>query len=168
MAMKITNLEDLYKDLLKDLHSAETQIEEALPRMARAAQSSELKRGFEEHLKQTRQHAKRIQEIFQELDGSPRGKKCVGMEGLLKEGEELMKEDVSPDVLDAGLIAAAQKVEHYEIASYGTARTYAEMLGYTDAAQMLQQTLDEESATNEKLTMLAEKSINQEAMRQMG
>lgn len=163
MAMKISNLEDLYIDLLKDLYSAETQIEKALPKMIKAAQSQALKAGFGEHLKQTQRHIERIKEVFLDLDASPQGKKCVGMEGLLKEGDEIMKEDMNPDVLDAALIAAAQKVEHYEIASYGTARTYAQILGYDDAADLLQETLDEEAATDEKLTALAEQSINREA-----
>ena len=164
MATKINNLKSLYIDLLKDLYSAETQIEKALPKMAKAAQSQELKKSFEEHLAQTHRHVERLKEAFLDLEGSPKGKKCVGMEGLLKEGEELLKAEVTPDVLDAGLIAAAQKVEHYEIASYGTARTYAQTLGYEDAAELLQETLDEEGAANEKLSMLAESNINMEAV----
>lgn len=164
MATKINNLKSLYIDLLKDLYSAETQIEKALPKMVKAAQSPELKKSFEEHLTQTHRHVERLKEAFLDLNGSPKGKKCVGMEGLLKEGEELLKAEVTPDVLDAGLIAAAQKVEHYEIASYGTARTYAQTLGYEDAAELLQETLDEEGAANEKLSMLAESNINMEAV----
>jgi ferritin-like metal-binding protein YciE len=165
MAKKMTNLEDLLVDQLKDLYSAENQIVKALPKMARAAQSPDLKRGFEEHLEQTKRQAERIEQIFEKhgLNGSPRGKKCIGMEGLIKEGEEVIKEEAEPDVKDAGLIAAAQKVEHYEIASYGTARTYAQTLGYMEAARLLQQTLDEESKTNEKLNKLAMSHINQEA-----
>jgi ferritin-like metal-binding protein YciE len=163
MATKVKNLEDLYIDLLKDLYSAETQIEKALPKMAKAAQSPELKKGFEEHLNQTHAHVERLKEVFSGLDASPKGKKCVGMEGLLKEGDELMKENINPEVLDAGLIAAAQKVEHYEIASYGTVRTYAQTLGYGDAALLLQKTLDEEGTTNKKLTKLAVSYINSQA-----
>jgi ferritin-like metal-binding protein YciE len=166
MATKLTNLEDLYIDLLKDLYSAETQLEKALPKMSKAAQSSNLRRGFDEHLRQTQGQVKRLEKIFSELGRGPRGKKCVGMEGLIKEGDEVMKENMDADVMDAALIAAAQKVEHYEIASYGTARTYAHALGYQGAANLLQQTLNEESATNEKLTKLAEQGINQEAMQE--
>jgi ferritin-like metal-binding protein YciE len=167
MAKKMTNLEDLLVDQLKDLYSAEKQLVKALPKMAKAAHSKDLKKGFEEHLEQTKKQAERIEQIFesQGLNGSPKGKKCIGMEGLIKEGEEVMKEDMEADVLDAGLIAAAQKVEHYEIASYGTARTYAQTLGYNQAARMLQQTLDEEARTNEKLTALAESHINPDAAR---
>lgn len=164
MGSKVGNLEDFYIDLLKDLYSAETQLEKALPKMSKAAQSSKLQRGFTDHLRQTQGQVKRLEKIFSELDRGPRGKKCVGMEGLIKEADEVMKEDMDAAVLDAALIAAAQKVEHYEIASYGTARTYANALGYQGAANLLQQTLNEESETNEKLTKLAEQGINQEAM----
>ena len=163
MASKMSTLEDLYMDLLKDLYSAEKQLVKALPKMAKNAQSPDLQRAFEEHLKQTEGQVERIERIFSDMDGSPRGKKCVGMEGLIEEGNELLKEDVEPDVLDAGLIAAAQKVEHYEIASYGTARTWAQRLGYDEAARMLQQTLEEESMANEKLTRIAESHVNVEA-----
>jgi ferritin-like metal-binding protein YciE len=163
MASKMSTLEDLYTDLLKDLYSAEKQLVKALPKMAKNAQSPDLQRAFQEHLKQTEGHVERIERIFSDLDGSPRGKKCVGMEGLIEEGNELLQEDVEPDVLDAGLIAAAQKVEHYEIASYGTARAWAERLGYEQAARLLQQTLEEESMANEKLTRIAESHVNMEA-----
>jgi ferritin-like metal-binding protein YciE len=166
MAGKMTTLEDLYIDTLKDLYSAENQIIKALPKMAKAANSPELKRGFERHLEQTRQQVSRIEKIFSSQENaSPRGKKCVGMEGLIQEGEEIIKEEADPAVKDAGLIAAAQKVEHYEIAAYGTARTYAKTLGYHEAARLLQQTLDEESQTNENLTALAESHINIDAAR---
>ncbi len=163
MASKMSTLEDLYTDLLKDLYSAEKQIVKALPKLAKNAQSPGLQKAFQEHLKQTEGHVERIERIFSDLDGSPRGKKCVGMEGLIEEGNELLQEDVEPDVLDAGLIAAAQKVEHYEIASYGTARAWAERLGYDQAARLLQQTLEEESMANEKLTRIAESHVNMEA-----
>ncbi len=163
MASKLATLEDLYTDMLKDLYSAEKQLVKALPKMAKNAQSPDLQRAFQEHLKQTEGHVERIERIFSDLEGSPRGKKCVGMEGLIEEGNELLQEDVEPDVLDAGLIAAAQKVEHYEIASYGTARAWAERLGYDKAARLLQQTLDEESMANEKLTKIAESHVNMEA-----
>jgi ferritin-like metal-binding protein YciE len=150
-------------DLLKDLYSAEKQLVKALPKLAKNAQSPDLQRAFQEHLKQTEGHVERIERIVSNLGGSPRGKKCVGMEGLIEEGNELLKEDAEPDVLDAGLIAAAQKAEHYEIASYGTARAWAERLGYNDAARLLQETLDEESMANEKLTRIAESHVNMEA-----
>jgi ferritin-like metal-binding protein YciE len=163
MASKMSTLEDLYTDLLKDLYSAEKQLVKALPKLAKNAQSPDLQKAFQEHLKQTEGHVERIERIFSNLDGSPRGKKCVGMEGLIEEGNELLQEDVEPDVLDAGLIAAAQKVEHYEIASYGTARAWAERLGYDQAARLLQQTLEEESMANEKLTRIAESHVNMEA-----
>ena len=163
MASKIQTLDDLYIDMLKDLYSAEKQLVKALPKMAKNAQSSDLQQAFQEHLKQTEGHVERIERIFSELGGSPRGKKCVGMEGIIEEGSELMKENVDPDVLDAGLIAAAQKAEHYEIASYGAARTWAERLGHNSAAQLLQQTLDEEGEANKKLTQIAVSHVNMEA-----
>ncbi|HEY3475598.1 MAG TPA: ferritin-like domain-containing protein [Anaerolineales bacterium] len=163
MASKMATLEDLYTDLLKDLYSAEKQIVKALPKMAKNAQSPDLQRAFQEHLRQTEGQVERIERIFSEMGGSPRGKKCVGMEGLVAEGNELLQENAEPDVLDAGLIAAAQKVEHYEIASYGTARAWAERLGYDKAARLLQQTLEEESMANEKLTRIAESHVNMEA-----
>lgn len=163
MASKMTTLEDLYTDMLKDLYSAEKQLVKALPKLAKNAQSPDLQKAFQEHLRQTEGHVERIERIFTDLEGSPRGKKCVGMEGLIEEGNEIIQEDAEPDVLDAGLIAAAQKVEHYEIASYGTARAWAERLGYDKAARLLQQTLDEESMANEKLTKIAESHVNMEA-----
>lgn len=163
MASKMNTLEDLYTDLLKDLYSAEKQLVKALPKLVKNAQSPDLQKAFQDHLKQTAGHVERIERIFTELGGTPRGKKCVGMEGLVEEGNELMQEDVEPEVLDAGLIAAAQKVEHYEIASYGTARAWAQRLGYDKAAGLLQETLEEESMANEKLTRIAESHINIEA-----
>jgi ferritin-like metal-binding protein YciE len=163
MASKMETLEDLYEDLLKDLYSAEKQLVKALPKMAKNADSPDLQKAFEQHLNQTEQHVERIERIFSNLGGSPRGKKCVAMEGLIDEGSELLKQDVEPNVLDAGLIAAAQKVEHYEIASYGTARAWAERMGHDDHARILQQTLEEESMANEKLTQIAESHINMEA-----
>ncbi len=163
MASKLENLDDLYQDLLKDLYSAEKQLVKALPKMAKNADSPDLQRAFEEHLEQTNHHVERIEEIFADMGGTPRGKKCVGMEGLIEEGGEIMEEDADEMVRDAGLIAAAQKVEHYEIAGYGTARTWAEKLGYSDAAKLLQKTLDEESMANEKLTQIAESHVNVEA-----
>ena len=163
MAAKMATLEDLYTDLLKDLYSAEKQLVKALPKMAKNSQSPDLQKAFQEHLRQTEGQVERIERIFTEMGGSPRGKKCVGMEGLVEEGNELLQEDTEPDVLDAGLIAAAQKVEHYEIASYGTARAWAQRLGYDRAARLLQETLEEESMANEKLTKIAESHVNMEA-----
>ena len=163
MASKLATLEDLYTDLLKDLYSAEKQLVKALPKLAKNAQSPDLQKAFQEHLRQTEGQVERIERIFTELGGSPRGKKCVGMEGLIEEGNELLQEDTEPDVLDAGLIAAAQKVEHYEISGYGTARAWAQRLGYDKAARLLQQTLEEESMANEKLNKIAETHVNMEA-----
>ena len=164
MATKMNTLEDLYMDLLKDLYSAEKQLVKALPKLVKAAHSQDLRRAFNEHLSQTEGHVERIERIVSDLNGSPRGKKCVGMEGIIEESSELMKENIEPDVLDAGLIAAAQRAEHYEIAGYGAARTWARRLGYHDASQLLQQTLDEEAMANEKLTQIAESHVNVEAM----
>jgi ferritin-like metal-binding protein YciE len=163
MASKVRTLEDLFIDLLKDLYSAENQLVKALPKMAKNSQAADLQRAFQEHLKQTEGQVKRIERIFSDLEGSPRGKKCVGMEGLVEEGNEIIKEAADPEALDAGLIAAAQKVEHYEIAGYGTARAWAHELGYHDAAQLLEQTLEEESMANEKLTRIAESHVNMRA-----
>ena len=161
--MEMQTLRDLYIDELKDLWSAEKMLVKALPKMAKAASHPELAKAFTTHLRQTEQQVKRLEQIFDELGESPRGKKCIGMEGLIEEGQELLKEKPDPDVLDAGLISKAQHVEHYEIAGYGTVRTYAELLGETRQAQLLQQTLDEEGETDKLLTQLAESSINMEA-----
>ena len=161
--MQMNSLRELYVEELKDLYSAETQILKALPRMIKAASNSDLKRAFTQHERQTQQHVKRLERIFKLLDESTRGKKCKGMEGLLEEGQELIKERPEPEVLDAGLIAAAQRVEHYEIAGYGTVRTYARQLGEEEQATLLQQTLDEEGETDKLLSSLAESSINIEA-----
>jgi ferritin-like metal-binding protein YciE len=161
--MEMETLQDLYVEELKDLYSAENQIIKALPKMIRAASHSELKQAFTRHLRETERHAQRIEQVCQSLGVSPKGKKCVGMEGLLKEGAELIKEKPEPEVLDAGLIAAAQHVEHYEMAGYGCVRTYARQLGYESQAEMLQATLDEEGATDKLLTEIAESSINIEA-----
>jgi ferritin-like metal-binding protein YciE len=158
------SLHDLFVHELKDLYSAENQIIRALPKMAKNASSPELKRSFEEHLDQTREHVERLKQIFDRIDEAPGRQKCKGMEGLIEEGKDLMEEDVDGDVLDAGLIGAAQRVEHYEIAAYGTARAFAEQLGNSQAAKLLQRTLDEEAATDEKLTRLAESLVNREAV----
>ncbi|MBX3353405.1 MAG: ferritin-like domain-containing protein [Phycisphaeraceae bacterium] len=160
MSMKVDSLRKLFVHSLKDLYSAETQLLEALPRMAKAAHAPDLRAGFEEHLEQTQEHVRRIEKIFESLEMSPRGVRCAGMEGLIKEGEEVIKEVKEPDVRDAGLIAAAQKVEHYEIACYGTVCTYAEVLGDREAHDLLGRTLDEEKETDLKLTQLAESGIN--------
>ena len=162
--MEIDSLRKLYVEELKDLYSAEKQILQALPRMAKKAKNPQLKAGFEEHARQTEEQVRRLDQIFEGLGKSPRGKKCKGMEGLLEEGKEVMQEDMDDETRDAALIAAAQKVEHYEIAGYGTVRTYAQLLGEKEAARLLQQTLDEEGMTDKKLTQLAETSINVEAM----
>jgi ferritin-like metal-binding protein YciE len=162
--MELNTLRDLYIDELKDLWSAEKQLVKALPKMAKAANDPELSKAFMTHLRQTEQQVKRLEQVFEDLGESPRGKKCVGMEGLIEEGQELIKERPDPDVLDAGLISKAQHIEHYEIAGYGTVRTYAQLLGADRQAQLLQQTLDEEGQTNKLLTQLAEGSINIEAV----
>ncbi len=155
-------LRDLYIDELKDLYSAENQLVKALPKMAKAASSDELKQGFEEHLEQTRGHVQRLEKIFKSLDESPKGKKCAGMEGLVKEGSEVMEEDFEGALMDAALIGAAQRVEHYEIAAYGTASEFAKILGESEHVTLLEETLQEEKETDEKLTELA-KEINPQA-----
>jgi len=162
--MKVKNLHDLFVEELKDLYSAEKQLLKALPKMAKAACSDELRQGFVEHLEQTEGQVARLEEIFEGLGVSPRGKKCLAMEGLIEEGKEIMEEDMDENVLDAALIAAAQKVEHYEIAGYGTVCTFAKLLGEDRAAELLQETLDEEKETDVKLTELAETTINAEAV----
>ena len=164
--MEIDSLRKLYIEELKDLYSAEKQILQALPKMAKKASNPQLKAGFEEHLRQTEGHVQRLEQIFEGLGKSPRGKKCKGMEGVIEEGKEVMQEDMDDDTRDAALIAAAQRVEHYEMAGYGTVRTYAQLLGERDAVKLLQTTLDEEGQTDKKLTQLAE-SINVEAMEEV-
>lgn len=160
--MEQNSLKELYIDELKDLYSAENQLVKALPKMAKAAQSDELRKGFEGHLEQTRGHVARLEKIFANLDESPKGKKCKGMEGLITEGGEMIEEHDKSDMRDAGLISAAQRVEHYEIAGYGCVKTYATLLGEESAAELLEQTLQEEKETDQKLTGMAE-SINVEA-----
>jgi len=161
--MEIDTLQKLYEDELKDLHSAERQIIQALPRMIKAASNEELKAALNEHLEVTKEQLARLDQIFEKLGKRGAGKKCKGMEGVLADGKELLEEDILPEVLDAGIIAAAQHVEHYEMAGYGTVRTYAELLGDRQAAKLLQQTLDEEKEADAKLTQLAESTINVEA-----
>src|ERR1041385_5087779 len=154
--MEMESLRDLFVDELKDLYSAENQILKALPKMIKKASSKELKSGFEQHLKETQGHVERLEKIFKELDESPRGKKCKGMEGVIADGKELMEEDAEPEVMDAGLIGAARHVERYATARCGCVRTYAELLGEQEYANLLQKTLDEEKATDEKLSKLAQ------------
>lgn len=161
--MKLESLRELLIQELQDLYSAEKMIIEALPTMMGEAVSPDLKQAFNEHLEQTQSQLRRLDQIFDQLpDVTRTGKKCKGLQGIIKENEELIKADAEPEVRDAGLIAGAQKVEHYEIAVYGTVRTYADLLGHQNWAQLLQQTLDEEKATDEKLSALAER-INLEA-----
>ena len=155
-------LMQLFVDELKDLYNAESQLIKALPKMAKAATSDDLRAGFEHHLEQTKEHARRIEEICSELGEKPTGKKCGGMEGLIGEGKEMMDE-FEGDLLDAALISAAQRVEHYEIAAYGTVRTYAELLSQDRAVELLEETLEEEKETDQKLTELAA-TINVEAV----
>jgi ferritin-like metal-binding protein YciE len=159
-------LRELYIDELKDLYSAENQLIKALPKMAKAASTDELREAFEEHLEQTKVQAQRLEQIFDQLDENPKGKKCVGMEGLVKEGQEMMGEDFEDAVMDAALIGAAQRVEHYEIAAYGTVRAFAETLGENEHVSLLEQTLEEEKQTDERLNQIAEQ-INTEA-KEMG
>jgi ferritin-like metal-binding protein YciE len=161
--MELDSLRALYIDELKDLYSAEKQLVKALPKMAKNATDPRLKKAFTDHLKETEGHVARLEQIFESLEASPRGKKCVGMEGLIEEAQELIGEDAEEEVLDAGLISKAQHVEHYEMAGYGTVRTYAEILGETRHAKLLQQTLDEEGRADKLLTQLAESSINIDA-----
>jgi ferritin-like metal-binding protein YciE len=162
--VKLDSLEKLYVAELQDLYSAENQILKALPKMAKAASSEELSTAFEKHLEQTREHVARLEQIFDRLGKSPKGKVCKAMQGLIKEGEEMLKEDAEPAVLDAALISAAQRVEHYEIAAYGTVRTYAEELNQAEDAEILQKTLYEEKETDTLLTELAENAINLQAI----
>jgi len=154
--MQLNSLDDLFVNELKDLYSAEKQLLKALPKMAKAANSKSLQNGFSKHLKQTEGHVSRLEKVFEELGVSARGKKCKAMEGLIEEGQEVIDEEADPHVKDAALIAAAQRVEHYEIAGYGCVRTYANLLNHKKAATLLQQTLDEEGETDKSLTKLAE------------
>jgi ferritin-like metal-binding protein YciE len=154
----------LFVSELKDVYSAETQILKALPKMAKAATSPELREAFENHLEQTKGHVERLDRIFEAIGTSPKGKKCKAMEGLLAEGKEILEADADPSVRDAGMIAGAQRVEHYEIAAYGCARTYARLLGDDESATLLGETLREEEETDETLTHIAESTVNVGAM----
>jgi ferritin-like metal-binding protein YciE len=161
--LKLNSLHDLYLNELKDLYNAEDRIIKALPKMTEAASSPELRQAFENHLQQTRVQAQRLEQIFERLGEPAKGQKCKGMEGILEEGEDLMDQDAPPAVADAALISSAQRVEHYEIAGYGTACNFARRLGFEDHAQLLRQTLEEERETDRKLTSLADSYINEEA-----
>ncbi|HEX5941550.1 MAG TPA: ferritin-like domain-containing protein [Anaerolineales bacterium] len=161
--MKITNLEKLLEDELKDIYSAENQLLKALPQMAQAAESKDLRASFEKHLDQTQTHVQRIEEICRDLKVEPSGKTCAGMGGLIKESEEVIESDMESEPKQAALIGAAQRVEHYEIAAYGTARAHAKQLGYVKAYEVLTQTLNEEKDTDQKLTQLAENRANVKA-----
>jgi ferritin-like metal-binding protein YciE len=154
-------LQELFVEQLKDLYNAENQLVKALPKMAKAAASEELRSAFEEHLQVTQEHANRIERILSELNEKPTGKKCAAMVGLVTEGEEAIKSKMEEPIKDANLIAAAQRVEHYEIAGYGTVRTYAEMLGLDEAAETLQQTLEEEEEADKTLTTISEGLLSQ-------
>ncbi|HEX7879703.1 MAG TPA: ferritin-like domain-containing protein [Candidatus Eisenbacteria bacterium] len=160
---RLETLEDLFKEELKDIYSAEQQIIKALPKMIDGSDSEDLRAAFTDHLEVTREQARRIEEIMSEMGDDPKGKKCEGMEGLLKEGDELLQMEGSPAVIDAGLIGAAQRVEHYEIAAYGTARAHAMELGMDDAAELLQQSLTEEEEADQTLSAIAERGVNMEA-----
>jgi ferritin-like metal-binding protein YciE len=162
--MKINSLEKLYVEELRDIYNAENQLLKALPKMAKHASSDSLREAFKEHLEQTETHVDRLEEIFDELDQDPKGKVCKGMKGLIEEGSEMLKAKGNDQAIDAGLIGAAQRVEHYEIAVYGTLRTFAVTLGRNGDAKLLQQTLDEEGETNKRLTELAEECVNAEAL----
>ena len=161
--MQLDSLQELYVEQLRDIYNAEQQILKALPKMAKVVSHRELQRAFTQHEKQTQRQVQRLERIFKELGERPTGKKCKGMEGLIAEGQELIKEKPEPEVLDAGLISAAQRVEHYEIAGYGTARTFARRLGHERAAELLQRTLDEEGNTDHRLTAIAEGMVNRDA-----
>jgi ferritin-like metal-binding protein YciE len=158
--LKLDSLRDLLVEELRDLYSAETQLLDALPKMEQAASSNELKSAFNHHLEQTREHVSRLEHIFQQLGENPSGETCEAMKGLIKEGEILIKAKGDPDVQDAGLIGAAQRVEHYEIAGYGTARSLARRLGQGQMVETLQQTLNEEAEADKKLTSIAESDVN--------
>lgn len=167
--MQVNTLKDLYIEQLRDLYSAETQLIDALPKMAGAASSSDLKKAFQSHLDETKKQKQRLEQIFSQMGTSPQGETCEAMKGLIKEGEEAIQLNGDPIVRDAALIAAAQRVEHYEMAGYGTVRTFADELGFGDAQSLLQTTLNEEGDANKKLTSIAEggflsQGVNQKAM----
>jgi len=162
--MKLDTLKTLYTNELRDLYNAEGQLLKALPKMAKAASSDELKDAFEKHLEQTKSHVERLEEVFEDIGEKPKGKTCRAMKGLIEEGSEILQEDGEESVIDAGIIVAAQKVEHYEIAGYGSVRTFAQLLGKDRSAELLQTTLEEESEANQLLNKLAEDIVNPEAL----
>jgi ferritin-like metal-binding protein YciE len=162
--MNLETLKELYVEELRDLYNAENQLIKALPKMAKGASSDELKEAFEKHLEQTKGHVHRLEQVFEELGEKTKGKTCQAMKGLIEEGSEVLKADGEDSVLDAAIIVAAQKVEHYEIASYGSVRTFAQLLGQDKSAELLQETLDEEKEANELLNKLAEDIVNPEAL----
>jgi ferritin-like metal-binding protein YciE len=162
--MALNSMDELFLSELKDVYNAEKQLVAALPRMAKAAQSPKLQQAITKHLRETEGHVKRLEQILQSLGEPLRGKVCKGMEGLIEEGKEMLEEEGAPEVIDAAIISAAQRVEHYEIAAYGCLRTYALLLGNTEADRLLQQTLAEEEATDKALTALGEGGINQAAV----
>jgi ferritin-like metal-binding protein YciE len=166
--MSINNLQDLMVEELRDMYHAENQLVQALPKLAKAASTPGLKKAFEEHLKQTETQVGRIDQIFEQLGGSPKGKRCKGMEGLLNEGDDVLNEKGPGAVIDAALIGAAQRVEHYEIAAYGCIRSYAHLLGLTDVAKLVEQSLEEEEAADKLLSDLAETEINTLALEGAG
>jgi ferritin-like metal-binding protein YciE len=161
--MELNDLQDLFIEELKDLYSAEKQLLRALPRVAKAAENAELKSALQNHVRETEVHVQRLEQIFEKLGASGRGKKCKGMEGLIEENKEMLEEDAEPEVLDAGLIVGCQKVEHYEIAGYGSVVTFAKLLGDQESARLLAQTLNEEERTDKLLSQIAESSINVQA-----
>lgn len=162
--MKLTSFDKLYIHELRDLYNAENQLTKALPKMAKAAASPKLAEAFTAHLEQTRGHVDRLERIFEDLEVSPKGEKCEAMAGLIQEGQELLEMDADPEVRDAALIAAAQRIEHYEIAAYGCARTYAKLLGRDSDHDLLQETLDEEGQTDKQLNQIAETIVNPAAL----
>jgi ferritin-like metal-binding protein YciE len=161
--MSLDSLENLFIEELRDIYNGEKQILKALPKMARAAESAALQQAFTKHLKETEGQVQRLERIFRDLGQAVRGKQCKGIQGIIEEGKDVLEKEGEGVVVDAALVASAQKVEHYEIATYGTLRTYAELLGHTEAAQLLEQTLNEEEATDKKLTELGEGGINEAA-----
>jgi len=160
---EFNNFEDLFREQIEDLYDAEQRLTEALPKMAEAANSRQLKQAFQDHLTETQGHVSRLEQIFREINTDPKRATCQAMKGLVAEGEEMIKAKGDPDIKDAALIAAAQRVEHYEISGYGSARAFARRLGLTQAVSLLQQTLDEEKAADEKLNTIAESSVNAQA-----
>jgi ferritin-like metal-binding protein YciE len=160
---EFNSFQDLFVDQIKDLYDAETRLTDALPKMADAANSSQLKQAFSDHLRETQGHVSRLEQVFREINVEPERDTCDAMKGLIAEGETMIKAKGDPTIKDAALIAAAQRVEHYEISGYGTARTFAQRLGLTQAANLLQQTLQEEKAADEKLNTIAESSVNRQA-----